>query len=728
MRNVAWVLAMCGLMRNQSMFMLRRQKVFNDKCVLPFGLRGVRCGINTRPPLCRMRGEWETATTRMLSRFMAEREEGESCEWLNVTLDALWLETISQAILQIAPARVGDQLRKLVAYRDEGNKDSGLPPWVRGFDVVGFSLGTNAPRIEAVHVPRVRGTLDGDTILDLQISFEAPDCLLAIKANLASFFGSVSGDLPGYLADMVSESARRTHPHLLIKVVNISVRGTLRVRLRPEDQAAFAAFHGEPSVGVTVELSAVSKLANFDVNTASLPLIPDLIQGQVLEALKASAVWPRFMTVDLAQPTLASPAEAAPPSGGRTRARVMEATGLPMEGVDQIFCTLWHGSMPAKQEKTPPSVKRMPGSDRAVWSRGAGSASGRGRILQHEDTLADSNKYGRHNVLVAAAAGGGIDGGSGDGAELVILLAQPTDTLIIELWNETKKLGTTVVAIAWAPGGGPAGTSLFTYSDAAGMPRVARVASGVPLTVNLALEHPANDVTVIIEFLITWNARTATTGGDSIIKRQQSLVAASCSSQSATQPLAAYEEERAAEVSAVIRLQAAARGFMGRQKTRLLRIQKASVASSMGEFVVTVVAAVGLAACTWYLEVLNQAGDVRTTGKAHGQRPRWEQNMSFGDADQRPLQIRLMLVPTATAGMCCGPQIHNVHNVACGMLRLDDLRRGQARAFWVDLVPQKERGVDSAGDRAAPEPLVKAARVFVRLAHVDAPGRHDLIE
>lgn len=79
------------------------------------------------------------------------------------------VQIISPGIMQIAPVRVQDQLSHLVQSRDAGKKESSLPSWIKGFEVVGWSLGDRPPRIERTHVPRARGQLSTDTILDLDI-------------------------------------------------------------------------------------------------------------------------------------------------------------------------------------------------------------------------------------------------------------------------------------------------------------------------------------------------------------------------------------------------------------------------------------------------------------------------------------------------------------------------------------------------------------------------------
>lgn len=227
------------------------------------------------------------------------RPAGESAEWLNIVVEALWVreaasprvarppfphwlslrttapaaakvaeilsprslltsqapptapptpqvQIISPGIMAVAPVKVQDQLSHLVQSRDANKKDSSLPSWIKGFEVVGWSLGDRPPRIERTHVPRARGQLDTDTILDLDIVFEPSGFNLAIKAFMSSFLGLKS--IPGLdlLPELFSEAARRTHPHLLVKVVDMQLRGTLRIRIRPEDQALFFAFAEPP--------------------------------------------------------------------------------------------------------------------------------------------------------------------------------------------------------------------------------------------------------------------------------------------------------------------------------------------------------------------------------------------------------------------------------------------------------------------------------------------------
>lgn len=148
--------------------------------------------------------------------------------------------------MAVAPTKVQDRLSHLVQSRDAGQKEAALPSWVTGFEVAGWSLGDRPPRIERTRVPRARGQLDTDTLLDLDVVFEPSDFQLAIKAFMTSFLGLKS--IPGLdlLPDVFSEAARRTHPHLLVRVADCQLRGTLRIRIRPGEQALFFAFAEPP--------------------------------------------------------------------------------------------------------------------------------------------------------------------------------------------------------------------------------------------------------------------------------------------------------------------------------------------------------------------------------------------------------------------------------------------------------------------------------------------------
>lgn len=138
---------------------------------------------------------------------------------------------------------------------------------------------------------------------------------------MTTFLGLKS--IPGLdlLPEIFSDTARRTHPHLLVRVADMQLRGTLRIRIRPEDQALFFAFAEPPQVKLESQLQAVSKLFRFDVSVNSLPLVPALIEGQVVEALGESLVWPRFMPIDLWQPSaqVAGEKALAEPLGGSMR-------------------------------------------------------------------------------------------------------------------------------------------------------------------------------------------------------------------------------------------------------------------------------------------------------------------------------------------------------------------------------------------------------------------------
>lgn len=156
------------------------------------------------------------------------------------------MQVISPGILAVAPVKVQDQLTHLIQSRDANRKESSLPAWLRGFEVCGWSLGDRPPRVERARVPRTRGGLDPDTLLDLDVVFEPNNFLLAIKAFMSSFLGLRSIPALDLLPELFSEAARRTHPHLLVRVVDMQLRGTLRIRIRPEDHALFFAFAEPP--------------------------------------------------------------------------------------------------------------------------------------------------------------------------------------------------------------------------------------------------------------------------------------------------------------------------------------------------------------------------------------------------------------------------------------------------------------------------------------------------
>lgn len=120
------------------------------------------------------------------------------------------------------------------------------------------------------------------------------------------------------------------------------------------------------------QLQAVSKVFRLDVSVNSLPLVPSLIEGQVVEAIGESCVWPRFYPIDLWQPAAAAAADDAPPPvepiGGRMRLCVVEARGLDVDefaGKD-FHVQIWHGSMPAQMALGRPSTRRV--RDRVYWA------------------------------------------------------------------------------------------------------------------------------------------------------------------------------------------------------------------------------------------------------------------------------------------------------------------------------------------------------------------------
>jgi len=433
-----------------------------------------------------------------MNLLMLSRVGGQSAEWSNAALQALWASVVSPVLSVHGPPLVDLLLHQLVAA------PALLPNWITKLNLVKLDVGTKAPRLVRMFMPpdfvRPNGTLKpGDVFLDAEVEVDLPDADIVVIATLETAASKLVSRLTGKVHAATVE----------LKITKIKQACIMRLRLRPQAGCAFVGlvkFTGKPAAEVTVHAHDVSGV-HLSLPVSHFPGSETITAWIVQRIFRLLMALPyRFIPVDF------SPAldlltnrmhMAAVPRGGSLRIYVMEATGLgdvqhsPVNK-RRLSTAGGHDSSAQSFAHTSSSVIDVVNFDATDMDDGAPGDSHRGADGEPPSPVTATGNvvrkmggiqplarvayaFGSKEVRTACTTGVADDSGHVQWAEhegvVVVDLVGPGDAITVTLRRRKVlgplgRLGTAHFKLYWHPDG--SATVFFSQHD--GTPVVVRAA------------------------------------------------------------------------------------------------------------------------------------------------------------------------------------------------------------------------------------------------------------
>jgi hypothetical protein len=237
---------------------------------------------------------------------------------LDVLLDALWPNLLGPLVKELLPPYAQDVLNAYLSDRDVLN----IPPFITSLRIATFGLGDVCPYgTRAVRASRPGIAANGDCVLEMDIETLASDMDVTIHAGL--------NDLVAPLLEFMNVRPDDSS-YIAIKVSDIRVVGTMRVRLCPGMRIAAAGFTDVPNIALGLTIAYHNKLGfTRAVPITALPGVEPTLRKLIQMEIAQYAVWPRFVAVDLVPPVLLG----LPSAGDRAAHGLLKVTLLEVRGV-----------------------------------------------------------------------------------------------------------------------------------------------------------------------------------------------------------------------------------------------------------------------------------------------------------------------------------------------------------------------------------------------------------
>ena len=249
---------------------------------------------------------------------------GQSAEWSNAALQALWGSVVSPVVSVHGPPLVDLLLHQLVSA------PALLPGWITRLNLVKLDLGTKAPRLVRVYMPpgcaRRNGTLppEEDVYLDWEVEVDLDDAHIVVLATLETAASRLVSRLTGKAQSASVE----------LHLTKIKQACVMRMRLRPQAGCAFLGllhFTGKPSAEATVHARDVGGL-HVVLPVSHFPGSDTITAWIVQRIFRLLMALPyRFIPIDFAPVADLMTGRthmSAVPRGGSLRIFVVEARGL----------------------------------------------------------------------------------------------------------------------------------------------------------------------------------------------------------------------------------------------------------------------------------------------------------------------------------------------------------------------------------------------------------------
>jgi hypothetical protein len=274
--------------------------------------------------LAKLHIDWELFLRSRVSVLNLSQGSGQSAEWSNAALQALWGSVVTPVVSVHGPPLVDLLLHQLVSA------PALLPGWITRLNLVKLDLGNKAPRLVRVYMPpgcaRPNGTLhpEQDVFLDWEVEVALDDAHIVVLATLET----AASKLVSRLTGKAHSASVELH---LTKVKQACI---MRVRLRPQAGVAFLGllhFTGKPSAEATVHARDVGGL-HVVLPVSHFPGSDTITAWIVQRIFRLLMAMPhRFIPIDFAPVADIMTGRThmgAIPRGGSLRIFIVEARGL----------------------------------------------------------------------------------------------------------------------------------------------------------------------------------------------------------------------------------------------------------------------------------------------------------------------------------------------------------------------------------------------------------------
>ena len=278
--------------------------------------------------LAKLHIDWELFLRSRMSVLNLSQGGGQSAEWSNAALQALWGSVVTPVVSVHGPPLVDLLLHQLVSA------PALLPRWITRLNLVKLDLGTKAPRLVRVYMPpgcaRPNGTLhpEQDVYLDWEVEVDLDDAHVVVLATLETA-----------ASKLVSRLTAKAHSASVeLHLTKIKQACIMRVRLRPQAGVAFLGllrFTGKPSAEATVHARDVGGV-HIVLPVSHFPGSETITAWIVQRIFRLLMALPhRFIPIDFAPVAdilTGRTHMGAIPRGGSVRIYIVEARGLGMSG------------------------------------------------------------------------------------------------------------------------------------------------------------------------------------------------------------------------------------------------------------------------------------------------------------------------------------------------------------------------------------------------------------